>query len=202
MSLSKISAAGTTESEPMTSAYKVQSKTGIYELFPELNQKQAARMQPTTLDHQAQRQKAPATQRRGTILVVDDECGVREMTQRVLENDGFRVIAAANAQQALTLFAKHTSSQFTTVNSDRIDAAVIDLSMPDMHGLDLAAKLRNQSPGLPILAISGYDPLDFEHHECRSSVNVFLQKPFRLAEFRTQISRLLEPATVGPAPLV
>jgi CheY-like chemotaxis protein len=157
-------------------------------------------MQPTTLPHQARCRNTPATQSRGTVLVVDDENGVREMTQKVLEKDGFKVIAAANAQQALALFIKHTTNQLNNISSAGIDAAVIDLSMPDMHGLDLAAKLRSQAPNMPIVAISGYDPLDFEDHDCRSSVNVFLQKPFRLAELRTQINKLLELAPAVPAP--
>lgn len=159
-------------------------------------------MRLTTLHHQARCRNTSATQSRGTILVVDDESGVREMTQKVLENDGFKVIAAANALQALGLFIEHTTNQLNNISCAGIDAAVIDLSMPDMHGLDLAAKLKSQAANLPIVAISGYDPLDFEDHDCRSSVNVFLQKPFLIAELRTHVKKLLELAQITPAPYV
>jgi CheY-like chemotaxis protein len=156
-------------------------------------------MRLTTINHQTRQPETrsatgPTIQSRGTILVVDDDSDVRLMTQIALENDGYAVITAANALEGLMLFAKHISAQFTHINSARVDAAVIDLKMPGMHGLELAAKLRNQTPNLPIVAISGYGQQDFDTHVCRSAASTFLPKPFRLADLRQQINSLLEDA--------
>jgi CheY-like chemotaxis protein len=103
-------------------------------------------MRLTTIDHQARQPETrsctdPRIQSRGTILVVDSD--VRLISQIALEKDGYTVMTAANALDGLMLFAKYITAQFTYINSARVTAAIIDLRMPGMHGLELA-DLRQQ----------------------------------------------------------
>jgi CheY-like chemotaxis protein len=65
------------------------------------------------------------------------------MTHIGIENNSYAVITAANDLDGLMRFAKHITAQFTHINDARVDAAVIDLRMPGMHGLELA-DLRQQ----------------------------------------------------------
>ena len=79
------------------------------------------------------------------ILVVDDEAGYRELLAKMLTKVGYRVITAADGNEALTLFA---DSKFNLIISD--------VFMPNLNGYALAARIRATDPDVPIILISGY----------------------------------------------
>src|SRR5580704_9436546 len=80
-----------------------------------------------------------------TILVVDDQTPVRQLISRMLIRSGFKTIEASSGVQALAVFE----------NAHRtIDLAIIDMVMPQMSGLDVAAELARQYPNLKILYVS------------------------------------------------
>lgn len=78
------------------------------------------------------------------ILCVDDDAVVLAMTRRVLEMAGYRVLAAGSGSEALRI-----------AFASRIHAAVVDYSMPDMNGAQVAAGLRERVPHLPIVFYTG-----------------------------------------------
>jgi CheY-like chemotaxis protein len=80
------------------------------------------------------------------ILVVDDEASVRAVVQQTLEMNGYRVVAAAEGNEALTLFARHRVE---------VKAVITDMMMPGMEGPALIRALRNLEPRLPILGMTG-----------------------------------------------
>lgn len=82
-----------------------------------------------------------------TILVVDDHTPVRQLISQMLIRSGFKTIEAGNGLQALELFED--------VHGE-IDLAIIDMLMPRMSGLDVAAELARQDPNLKILYVSGH----------------------------------------------
>ena len=79
------------------------------------------------------------------ILVVDDEAAYREVLAKILTKVGYRVITAADGNEALTLW-EH--SQFNLIISD--------VFMPNLNGYALAARIRAKDPNVPIILISGY----------------------------------------------
>ena len=81
------------------------------------------------------------------ILVVDDEEGVRTLTQRVLTSAGFRVTSARNGEEGIRVFE---------ASAEPIDCVVTDLLMPVMNGVDMVQRLRRVRPDLLVLYISGY----------------------------------------------
>ena len=89
------------------------------------------------------------TQRRGHILVVDDEPLVRLGTAEMLRDEGYEVDEADSAETALSL-----------APFDRFDCVVTDYLMPGMNGVELAKRLRADCPSLPILLLSGYADLE------------------------------------------
>jgi two-component system, cell cycle sensor histidine kinase and response regulator CckA len=101
-----------------------------------------------------------------TILLVDDEDGVRSLVQAVLKNNGYDVLEANNAAAAIEAFEK---------NSHKIDLVVTDIVMPLMSGFELARELSSRSPGLRILYMSGYRENASMPGE---PVRAFLHKPF------------------------
>ncbi|HLK68669.1 MAG TPA: response regulator [Bryobacteraceae bacterium] len=80
-----------------------------------------------------------------TILVVDDQTPVRQLISRMLTRSGFHTIEAGNGAQALAQFEDEHCS---------IDLAIIDMIMPRMSGLDVAAELSRQHPEVKILYLS------------------------------------------------
>ncbi len=103
-----------------------------------------------------------------TILLVDDEEGVRKLESAVLHNGGYTVIEAANGLVALTIYEK---------NSHKIDLVVTDVVMPQMNGFELGLRLAEKNPDLRVLYVSGYrdSPIASSPGE---SPKAFLHKPF------------------------
>ena len=113
---------------------------------------------------------APATS--ATVLLAEDEAGVRALARRILERAGFRVLDARHGADAVRVWEQH---------ADEIDIVVTDLVMPEMGGRALAERLRELRPGLPVLFMSGYAD-DDQTREGVSDVRVaFLAKPFTTA---------------------
>jgi PAS domain S-box-containing protein len=109
---------------------------------------------------------APGT---GTILLAEDEAGVRHVAVRVLERQGYRVLAAADALGCLALAAGEPG---------RIDLLLTDVVMPDLDGRRLHERLEAVRPGVPVLYMSGYAGDVVTHHGVLEGGGGFIQKPF------------------------
>jgi two-component system cell cycle sensor histidine kinase/response regulator CckA len=103
-----------------------------------------------------------------TILVVEDDEGVRAFVQAVLEGRGYRVLRAANADEALTQAA----------HDGPIELLLTDVVMPGVSGADLAARVRAIAPAVKVLFVSGYTENTIVHHGVLDADVSFLAKPF------------------------
>lgn len=83
-----------------------------------------------------------------SILLVDDDHGVRVLLATTLRGRGYSVVEASSGTEALTLFDQHWST---------IKLLITDVVMPDLRGPALAARLREHQPSLPVLFITGYN---------------------------------------------
>jgi two-component system, cell cycle sensor histidine kinase and response regulator CckA len=117
-----------------------------------------------------------------TILVVDDEEGVREVASQYLSSRGYRVLSAESGAQALEM-AKGESGV--------IDVLITDALMPGMSGPALAKQLRTQRPTTKILYISGYAEDISLLEDARERGEAFLQKPFGLDTLAEKLRSLL-----------
>ena len=102
----------------------------------------------------------------GRILVVEDDPLVREMTRRALVDAGFEVLSAGNGREALAM-----------ADDNHIDAVLTDLAMPEIGGRELAARLRESRPDLPVVFISGYTDEIVTRRGLLDSGMTFLEKP-------------------------
>jgi PAS domain S-box-containing protein len=109
-----------------------------------------------------------AGQLSGIVLLVEDEPAVRRLLRRFLAERGYDVLEAANGGDALCVSAVHRGV---------IDAVVTDVVMPQMGGRELALRLREERPEVPVLFVSGYSDDDTELANSR-----FLRKPFSQEE--------------------
>ncbi|HEY3642309.1 MAG TPA: response regulator, partial [Xanthobacteraceae bacterium] len=109
----------------------------------------------------------------GTVLLVEDEEGLRALNARGLTSRGYSVIEAGNGVEAIEMLAHH---------GGRVDLVVSDVVMPEMDGPTLLKELRKDNPDLKIIFVSGYAEDAFEKSLPDSSQYNFLAKPFTLKQ--------------------
>ena len=113
-----------------------------------------------------------------TILLVEDEPAVRQLFRTALTRAGYRVVDAANGEEAIKQFDQQ---------ADAIDLLLTDMRMPYMGGAELAKTLRQRKPGLKLISISGYvGSLEAE------TATDFLAKPFSRDEMLRKIREVLD----------
>ncbi len=152
-------------------ALKIKSRLGVgtnVELW--LPQTEAA-PEASTATHDVE--TAPNS---GVALVVDDEEFVRLSTADMLLDLGYQIIEAASAEEALRVMGK----------AAHVDLVVTDHLMPGMSGTDLARRIRDRNPDLPVLIVSGYAEVDGIASDLPR-----LTKPFRKDELATSLATLI-----------
>jgi two-component system, cell cycle sensor histidine kinase and response regulator CckA len=120
-----------------------------------------------------------------TILVVDDEEPVRELSVRILTKAGYTVFQASNGKEASDIFRREKS---------RISLVILDLIMPEMGGKECLRELLKIDPQVKVLVASGYSG-DASTKEClETGAKGFVRKPFRMKEFLQQVRGVLDEA--------
>jgi DNA-binding response OmpR family regulator len=126
--------------------------------------------------------RTPAARDLQTILVVEDETFVCEVTCDLLRHSGYRVLHAENAADASRIFSRHF---------DEIDLLLCDAVLPDENGLSLAHCLRQRSPRLKVIVASGYPRSELDRKIDIDACTQFLTKPFTSATLISRIRMLL-----------
>src|SRR5215469_14854645 len=113
------------------------------------------------------------------ILIIDDDPSSRESIKLLLSIDLHDVTEARNGNEALALIA-----------DNHFDLVLLDFYMPGMHGGEVARRIREIEPSLPILMVTAYleKLIGFEKP---GDTNAILGKPFAVVDLRNQISKLL-----------
>ena len=124
----------------------------------------------------------PPTVAGESVLLVEDEDAVRDVVLRQLDGCGYRVRAAASPHEALRLF---------TAEPDAFDLLLTDVVMPGMSGTQLASRVREARPGLPVLFMSGYTAGPAPGGHALPRDGSLLHKPFRRSDLLTAVRRAL-----------
>ncbi len=134
---------------------------------------------------QAAAEEAPAPLPGGTetVLVVEDEDGVRKLVRSVLESRGYRVLEADSGETALELSSFHEGE---------IDLLVTDVIMPKMSGRDLAEALVLLRPDIKVLFLSGYADRAVIEHGILDTGAAFMQKPFTPEALTRKVRAVLD----------
>jgi two-component system, cell cycle sensor histidine kinase and response regulator CckA len=126
-----------------------------------------------------------------TVLVVEDEAQVRALAARVLREQGYTVLEAADGQEGLRAARAHGMSE--------IGLVLTDVVMPRMDGRELAEELQRSGDRIPILYTSGYPDETIARHGILSPELEFLQKPYTLSALAKKVRTVLDGRGRGAA---
>src|SRR6202521_3978240 len=118
----------------------------------------------------------------GSVLIIDDEVGIRESLQTLLELEGYDVETAANGEQGIARLGDRP-----------FDLVLLDLALPDRNGIDLLAEIRVHAPQLSVIMITAYGTVENAVKAMQAGAANFVQKPWDneklLADVRAAVAR-------------
>jgi PAS domain S-box-containing protein len=126
----------------------------------------------------------PSTGSGERILVVDDEEQIRDLADRILSQNGYRVTSFANPEEALRAFEQQP---------DQFDLVITDMTMPHLTGAELAQRMMAIRPELPIILCTGQSALIDREKALTIGVRSYLSKPFPKQTLLSAIHRALNP---------
>jgi two-component system, cell cycle sensor histidine kinase and response regulator CckA len=135
-----------------------------------------------------ERFQIPHQARQPRVLVVDDDEDVRGFAERVLLEAGYEVLGTADGPTALRLVA----------DAPPFDLFVLDVTMPQMRGDELARQLRTQNPDVRVLYLTGHSDQLFLQKGSLWEHEAFIEKPVSVAGLRQAVSLLLFGHIHGP----
>jgi CheY-like chemotaxis protein len=121
-----------------------------------------------------------------TILLVEDEATVRTLAKKILSQKGYRVLEASDGAIALRLAAAHVGE---------IDLVLTDVAMPNLGGRGMVEELRELSPGIRVLFMSGYPKEEIFRDKGSDNRVPYLQKPFTGETLFSEVRSALDNAT-------
>ena len=125
---------------------------------------------------------SPADKPKGTILVVDDEPGFREMLKWHL--DGLSGVDVATAKDGEEAMAQAVQGNFLLV--------ITDLTMPKVNGLELLDQLKLKNPRTEVVILTGFGSVETAVHAMKKGATDFILKPFDLKSFMKTIQAILD----------
>ncbi len=134
-----------------------------------------------TLPVRTESMKAPPALAGGTILIAEDDTGVRDLASRVLGKEGYRVLAARDGEEAVQLFQR---------NREVIRIAILDDVMPKLSGRTVLERIRETSPSLPVILCTGY-AWGVQESVARPNVEETLAKPYDPRDLLRCVRRFL-----------
>ena len=120
-----------------------------------------------------------------TILLVEDEAAVRDLVATALADRGYRLLTASDADEAVEL---------ERAQAGPIDLLITDVVMRGVRGPELARRIRERRPGIPVLFMSGYPDDALSAGGALDGATAFLQKPFRVSALGSKVAEVLRSA--------
>jgi len=116
-----------------------------------------------------------------SVLVIDDEANIRKTLKGVLSDDGYQVLLAGDGPQGLEVLSRSF-----------VDAVLLDVWMPGLDGLETLKRIREISPFVPVIMISGHGSIDTAVKAVKMGAFDFIEKPISLTKLLITLSRAIE----------
>ncbi|MBN1665409.1 MAG: PAS domain S-box protein [Deltaproteobacteria bacterium] len=165
----------------------IKGHKGIINVYSEKGHGATFNIYLPAAESEAKKPEPPASQARtyqGTVLLVDDEKMIREVTGALLKRLGHQVITAESGREAIALYQ---------ADRERIDLVIMDMIMPEMGGGEAIDRLREMNPDVKVILSSGYS-LNGEAKDIldRGGAQEFIQKPFSLDALSHKVQYILD----------
>ena len=125
---------------------------------------------------------AADTARTGTILIVEDEESLRNLTKGVLESRGFTVPTVDDGAKALDFLDRH---------ADEIDCVILDVNMPRLNGVSVFQVIRRKHGNIGVIVVSGYLSAEIKQQFLDLGQEIFIHKPFRVDDIIAKVHHVL-----------
>ena len=119
-----------------------------------------------------------------TVLVVDDEKDVCELFERILKNEGYKILTANTGKEGLDL-----------VDRKKPDLVVLDLRLPDMNGIEILRSIKKTNEKIQVIIMTGYGTMKTARTAMRLGAYDYVPKPFDIAYVRALIKDALSPGS-------
>ena len=119
----------------------------------------------------------------GTVLVIDDDQGMRQILKDFLERDGHRVVEAASGEAAVSV-----------VELESIDVVILDKEMPGMNGMEVLSFLHRRFPSTPVILVTAFGGPHVAEESFRRGAVEYIEKPFRLSNVVDRVQKLIDDA--------
>ncbi len=116
-----------------------------------------------------------------TILIVDDEEFLRDQLQRILGEEGYAVRGVETGRRALEL-----------VDREGVDLVLLDLNLPDLHGIEVLRELRARDPELLVIVVTGYGSVESAVESLKLGAYDYIKKPFKADAIKLIVRLALE----------
>ncbi len=126
------------------------------------------------------------------ILVVDDEEGIREVLKKILQDEGHRTVLVGGPREGLEKFKQDNSELTLAGLEDKFDLVLTDLGMPEMSGWQLAKKIKQMDPDMPVGLITGWTVPTTKKKMKEQGVDFILCKPFDYAKVVREVNAVLK----------
>jgi len=113
-----------------------------------------------------------------TILVVDDEAMIRNLLEKILAKEGYKILLAKDGQEALDI-----------INTKKVDIVISDMKMPRMNGLDLLKTLKRERPEIGVVIMTGYGDTYTVKDALLLGADEYITKPFKSYEMLMIVER-------------
>lgn len=121
---------------------------------------------------------------KGTVLIVDDQFGIRILLQEVLQKDGYEVNLATNGKQALDFIKKRIP-----------DLVILDMKIPGMDGLEILEEIKKIDKNIQVVMMTAYGELGLMKKAKDLGAIAYFTKPFNIDEVRESIGQYMTQPT-------
>lgn len=115
------------------------------------------------------------------VLVVDDDPQFRHLLDKALEKVGYTVMTAVDGEEAFDLFLRN-----------KFDLVITDILMPNVNGIELVKRIKDENPWVPVILISGFEEESSVRRKLPFDDIYFLRKPFSLHDLEDVIAKILK----------
>ena len=115
-----------------------------------------------------------------TILIVDDQSGIRILLNEVFQREGFKTILAANGLEALKLFSEQ-----------QVDGVILDMKIPGMNGLEILQHIKEKKSDIPVMMMTAYGEQDLINTAMSIGAVGYFTKPFNIFWLVEEVKKAL-----------